>query len=272
MKLKVIGGWRIAIKNVPYTATLFRWRRAEVMRGDWGYVCGGSIVNRRWVVTAAHCLLHREWYDGVYWAKEITPPYLRVAVGVDDHALVGPLETKSMKKVDLIMIHPKYNSTEQGFELYDLALLRLEESLNFNDTIRPVVLPSSTYDPIPMSQACIAGYGRTRPHDRSNKQLNAICAVIMETPECNKLAFHYAYYGPYLCILDLGHRNSATCKGDSGSGLVKKLGDGSFLLLGVLSSTFPCDLGYYPESLTRIPYFVDWIKSTMESQGNYTEK
>ncbi|XP_052074219.1 chymotrypsin B-like [Mytilus californianus] len=48
---KIVGGGNAAISEYPWQVSL-QLRSS----GSWYHICGGSIINNNWVVTAAHCV------------------------------------------------------------------------------------------------------------------------------------------------------------------------------------------------------------------------
>merc|ERR1712200_195624 len=87
-------------------------------------MCGGTIVNKKFVITAAHC------YNSMF-------NDLRVIVG--EHNLCdGVNEGGKVIKVKKITLHPDYNSRTVD---NDIAVLELAEDLTFTDKIKPACLP-----------------------------------------------------------------------------------------------------------------------------------
>merc|ERR1712210_345581 len=89
-------------------------------------LCGGTIVNKKFVVTAAHC-----------WDSRFTN--LRVIVG--EHSICdGINEGGKVINVKKGTMHPNYNKKTMD---NDIAVLELSEELTFTDKIKPACLPSS---------------------------------------------------------------------------------------------------------------------------------
>lgn len=255
VKPKVIGGWKANIRDAPYSVGIFQWKKLSMFSGMYIYSCGGAILTQIWVITAAHCVHH---FGDILGSSEI-----KVAVGKNDMNFLNQWEFQFMSQVNLLVIHPQYNDTPSGFALFDVALLRLKRPLDFNFAVRPAKLPPPDYDEIFMTQACVAGYGRPSVNATTMGRLHAVCVLIHDTKTCNKLAYGVPWMGPYLCTLGFKH-HSATCIGDSGSGLVKRLEDSNFLLVGILSGGPRCDKGQPLESFVRVSLFVPWISNTFD--------
>ncbi|KAL3967662.1 phylloquinone omega-hydroxylase/docosahexaenoic acid omega-hydroxylase [Sarotherodon galilaeus] len=91
-----------------------------------GHFCGGSLINKEWVMSAAHCFFSS------------SPSRWTVSLGLQ--SLQGENPNKVSRNVVKIILHPNYDS-----ETYDndIALLRLSSPVRFTDYIRPVCLAAS---------------------------------------------------------------------------------------------------------------------------------
>ena len=116
-------------------------------------MCGGTIVNKKFVITAAHC------YNSMFTD-------LRVIVG--EHNLCdGVNEGGKVIKVKKITLHPDYNSRTVD---NDIAVLELAEDLTFTDKIKPACLPSSETKDYSGSASTISGWGGTIGYGRNEQQ------------------------------------------------------------------------------------------------------
>ncbi|GJQ84299.1 hypothetical protein Trydic_g5238 [Trypoxylus dichotomus] len=129
---KIVGGNDVNIARYPFVVSLnfFGW-----------HICGGSIIGKRSVLTAAHCL------QGVY------PLYLTIYAG-------SRYRTLPMQRVPVLSakIHEKYN--RESIE-NDIAIIWLRFDLVFSRRILPVALPIQDEEVYPNTKAQILGWGRT---------------------------------------------------------------------------------------------------------------
>ena len=68
--------------------------------------------------------------------------------------------TEQVIPIDQIFIHPNYNPPVSGKD-YDVALIKLRVPITFNNYVRPVCLPISSYPP-GVPNCYVTGWGSTQ--------------------------------------------------------------------------------------------------------------
>ena len=93
----------------------------------WSFHCGGSIISKNVIMTAAHCV------DG---PKSIIS-YIEVGIGHSD------ISSEKIKKfgVKSVLVHPDWNRGKFEDGRNDIALLKLSRDITFDDKIQPIALP-----------------------------------------------------------------------------------------------------------------------------------
>lgn len=165
---RIVGGYETTIEQHPWQVSL---QFASSHR------CGGSIIERNWILSAAHCtvyvkskatLFSHQNYSiliSLFVCSGISSNTLSVRVGSSKHTNNG-----SIIKLKNYVIHPKYN----GLRLdYDFSLLELEDAIEFNDKVQPITLPNQDLK-IPDGTMCeISGWG-----EWNKENMNSSCVIM----------------------------------------------------------------------------------------------
>ncbi|XP_053690917.1 CLIP domain-containing serine protease B15-like [Sabethes cyaneus] len=220
------------------------------------YFCGSTIISRKYLITAAHC---------VYGIEEFMPAEDILAVpGM--HNIDNFMEKNAeFRDVAAVLPHPEYAHDDEENDA-DLAVLRLREPLSFTDYIIPICHWRGDNDlqKIVGQEATVAGWGFTEEGPTSMPTY--IRTNVVSRERCNdNWAQMYRANDRIFCTD--GHGESAPCNGDSGSGLALKIGN-RYILRGVVSRgkvdrfTLKCDPTKYAV-YTDVAPFRFWLKKIM---------
>ena len=89
--------------------------------------CGGSIITKNLVMTAAHCLFNSK--------KELNKE-ISVLMG---HSDISSTLIKK-ERVESFLVHPQHGNKKY---YNDVALLRLSKDLEFDNSVQPIGLPKN---------------------------------------------------------------------------------------------------------------------------------
>jgi len=242
------------------------WQAAigyEDTDGSIDYLCGASLVTKRHVVTAAHCI-----QDSM--ATVLLGEYI---LGNDTDG-VNPEEFK----IEKIIPHENYNP--RTFD-NDIAVIKFDTDVEFRRAIRPVCLPSKTPELMEKNvegkEVIITGWGATSFRGpTSNILLEGRIRVTPQSTCKEKFSqFKNVDIGETkICARDLNPRCEATntckdaCQGDSGGPMVldQRGPDGKwrYHLMGVVSFGFRCNVPGFPGVYTRVTEYDEWIKNKIQ--------
>jgi len=245
---RIVGGKEVSPKGkLPYQV-MFYPCTPEGMCG----LCGGTIVNKKFVVTAAHC-----------WDSRFTN--LRVIVG--EHSICdGINEGGKVINVKKATMHPDYNKKTMD---NDIAVLELSEELTFTDKIKPACLPSSASKDFSGTASTISGWGGTigyGPRDPRPKQpqqcglKETMVKVLAGSDSKCSGVLGTSSSTIKLCAWS---KDTDTCQGDSGGPLTVPE-NGKYTLVGVVSYGWGC-ASSTPGIYARVQGFLPWIKNLISS-------
>ena len=225
-KRRIVGGENTDIKQHP-------WQAALQVNGQ--FLCGGSIIAERWVLTAAHCFAHSKRAND--W---------RARAGTTEYAKSGP-----WTQIERIVIHPKYDASTQE---NDIALVKLRSKPSGR------VIPRAPADMVvPLGQPLEAtGWGAVAEGGEGSKVLQKGSVPHVDPAICNA---EEAYNGRIKSgIMCAGRKEGGVdaCQGDSGGPLVWRAPDGP-VLVGVVSWGDGCARKLKYGVYTRVSAYGEWI-------------
>lgn len=241
---RIVGG-------VTSKAGAWPWLAAIYIRGS--FRCGGALIGRKWVLTAAHCF----HYDGRLNASDVL-----VRLGEHNRRLEEGTEQNVLS--GKIHVHRKSGAGKLD---YDIALIELQTAVKLTAYVRTICLPMKQ-DKVLMranQHALIAGWGHTKhvkpdkPAGGTHPLLHQVEIPFVSHSVCRP-ASSFSITDRMVCAGDgTGQRDA--CKGDSGSPLVVKRANGHWTVVGIASwgegCAVPGKYGVYTNVLTE--RYINWI-------------
>ncbi|XP_060686965.1 atrial natriuretic peptide-converting enzyme [Hemiscyllium ocellatum] len=225
------------------TSRLGRWPwQCSLQSEPSGHICGCVLIGRKWVLTVAHCFEGRE--NAAVW---------NVVFGINN--LDHPSESTQTRKVNRIILHPRYN---RAFVDYDISVVELHEEIIETSYVRPVCLPRKNQVAEPDTYCFITGWGHTG--NRVPFKLQEGEVRILSPDRCQSYFDTKTITSRMLCA---GYEPGTvdSCMGDSGGPLVCEQPGKRWILFGLTSWGSVCFTKLIgPGVYSNVTHFVEWIE------------
>ncbi|KYN12579.1 Chymotrypsin-2 [Trachymyrmex cornetzi] len=220
----IVGGTNALDGAHPYMVSL---RRNNV-----SHFCGGSIISKRYILTAGHCLIQ---FTDSKSLKNVTV-----------HAGTNRLNESGYVYIpEEAIVHPDY---EPDLIFNDIGLLRLKTDIQYNKLVQPISIAKT--NSVLVGDACfLTGWGTLTYLGELPDKLQKLNLKVYSQSKCKSL-FLTVRSSQICAFSQIGE---GACHGDSGSPLVA-----NGIQIGLSSYVRPCARGF-PDVYTRVFSFANWL-------------
>uniref|UniRef100_UPI00398EFEE9 transmembrane protease serine 5-like n=1 Tax=Pristiophorus japonicus TaxID=55135 RepID=UPI00398EFEE9 len=236
----IVGGQEAALGNWPWQVTMYY---------NYKHVCGGSIIDQYWIITAAHCV-HR---------LPIAHNWRLYAGIVDRQVLL--YTSLTVYVVEKIIYSNNYDHSTHD---YDIALMKLKNPIEFSNTVRAICLPRYHHHVALGKECWISGWGHASAGAYEVENLLKEASVpLISTERCNSSCMYNGAISPRMMCAGYKEGKVDACQGDSGGPLVCEDVQ-AWHLTGVVSWGIGCAEANHPGVYAKVSEFLEWIYSVIE--------
>ncbi|XP_050435716.1 trypsin-1-like [Adelges cooleyi] len=233
-KNRIVGG-------APTYRHQYPWMVMLTYKGK--FYCGGTLINHKYVMTAAHCVHGFE-------AKNIGARIL-------EHDRSQSDEKHIDFRVKKVIKHKGYSTTSYN---NDIALLRLETDgieLGPNTGVHPVCLPAEGKS-FAGYEGIITGWGAKKQGGSSAQVLQEVYVPIMSNEDCRKTEYDEKRITANMICAGYPEGKKDSCQGDSG-GPMHVANNSAYHIVGVVSWGEGCAQANRPGVYSRVNRYLNWI-------------
>jgi secreted trypsin-like serine protease len=226
---KILGGTQVPNGKYPFMADI------EINTLFGGGHCGGTLIDRDSVLTAAHCL------ENSIGAS--------VVVGGTD---LRQSNQGQVRVASRLFIHPRFELAT-GAPRYDAGVLKLRRAVTGIEPIK-LATASQNYLEKPGRKLTVAGWGVTRFNGTPVTRMRAVSVPIVSDSRAERvydaLSGSPLGYVPPIMVA-AGKQGKSACVGDSGAPLFASGGPST--QLGIVSGgRYKCGTPRYPAVFTEV--------------------
>ncbi|XP_055301683.1 trypsin-like [Sitodiplosis mosellana] len=232
---RIVGGSETEVNMYPWIARLSFMGR---------FFCAGSLINDRYVLTAAHCVKAYIWF------------MVKVTFGEHDkcNSKSDPESRFILRAITQPLSHTNYDN--------DIALLRLNDRVPINAVIRPICLPNRRASHYAGTTATVAGWGSMKEEQEVlSCVLRDVKVPILTNLECvHRSSYTSSMVTENMMCAGYFGGGKDSCQGNSGGPLMAQRNDKRMELAGIVSWGKNIHFPDYPGVYTRVTRYLNWIR------------
>ncbi|XP_043219260.1 trypsin-7-like isoform X1 [Amphibalanus amphitrite] len=250
---RIVGGYDTTPQQYPWMVAIVavQMRRQARQPSPSPPLCGGSLINDRYVLTSADCIAPFEAIDLAVFLGQYS--------STDTPDIFPSL-------VEQLIPHPEFNPTTKE---NDIALVKLQTILSLPlavNNIAPICLPhrSKYTDQI----VAVSGYGSVDVDETPSQVLNTVNLRTISNSECGDYLGEDTIEKSMICAgaKNIGAGGMGPCTFDFGGPLMIRTwyDRDRYTLVGVATNRTGCGQPNQPAVFTRVYSFLDWLLDNTE--------
>ncbi|XP_043679848.1 transmembrane protease serine 9-like [Vespula pensylvanica] len=239
-KTRIVGGNKTSVFEYPWLVSMSK-------QGI--FYCAGSLITRRHILTAAHCL---EGFE----TKSI-----KLVIADSDRTKLA--STAIVRRIKSVTIHEEFHTYNFN---NDIAIIEMDRPVSLDSIVRTACLPEDKAIDYTGAMATVVGWGRTGENKPVSDELRKVNVPILSQEECDQAGYQKNRLTDNMfCAGYLDGKRDA-CFGDSGGPLHVKGSYGHLEVIGIISWGRGCARPNFPGIYTKLNNYMGWLKDHLGNE------
>ncbi|KYN28212.1 PREDICTED: trypsin 3A1-like [Trachymyrmex cornetzi] len=245
-KTRIVGGNITSVYEYPWLVSMSK-------KGT--FYCAGSVITRKHVLTAAHCL---QGFD----IKTI-----KLVLMDSDRSSIS--RNAIVRRIKSVTIHENFHSYTFN---NDIAIIEMDEPVSVNGIVRTACLPEGKTIDYTGASATAVGWGRTGETKPVSNELRKVNLPILSQEECDQAGYakdritENMFCAGYILHPEGAIGGRDACFGDSGGPLHVKGIYGQLEVVGLVSWGRGCGRPHFPGIFTKLTNYIGWLKDHLDNE------
>nr|XP_031841609.1 trypsin 3A1-like [Nomia melanderi] len=239
-KIRIVGGNVTSVYEYPWMVS---------MSNHGTFFCAGSLITRRHVLTAAHCM---EGFD----IKSI-----KLTLADSDRPNLS--KTAIVRRIKSVSIHENFHSYTFN---NDIAIVEMDRPVDVNGIVRTACLPEDKAIDYTGATATVVGWGRTGEDKAVSNELRKVNLPILSQEECDQAGYQKKRITENMFCAGYLEGERDACFGDSGGPLHIKGTYGHLEVIGIISWGRGCARPNFPGIYTKLTNYLGWLKDRLDDE------